>query len=72
MPWPPDEREAPPGGDGASSKIIAVDNSDRSDTSLEIPVSQLRPRQIGPGELAHILAYRERWRRLRVLPGGQP
>ena len=53
---PPDKRRAPPGGSGASSKIIAVDNSDRSDTSLEIPVSQLRHRPIGPGELAQLRA----------------
>ena len=51
---PPDKEKAPPGGSGASSKFIAVDNSDGSDLSLDLCPSQLRPRPIGPGELAHL------------------
>ncbi len=53
---PPEKQKGPPGGSGPSFKIIAVDNSDRSDTNLEIPVSQLRHRPIGPGELASLRA----------------
>ena len=53
---PPDKREAPPGGSGAPLFDVVSGNSDGSDTNLEIPVSQLRPRQIGPGELASLRA----------------
>ena len=53
---PPDKREAPPGGSGASLFDVVSGNSDGSDTNLEIAVSQLRPRQIGPGELASLRA----------------
>ena len=49
---PPDKRRGPPGGGGPSSKIIALGSNDGLDHSLKIPVSQLRHRQIGPGELA--------------------
>ncbi len=52
----PDKREAPPGGSGAPLFDVVSGNSDGSDTNLEIPVSQLRPRQIGPGELASLRA----------------
>ena len=54
---PPDKRRPQPGGNGRGPlEIIAVDNSDGSDTNLEIPVSQLRHRPIGPGELASLRA----------------
>ncbi len=53
---PPDKEKAPPGGSGASSKCVAIGSGDRSDTTLEIPVSQLRHRPIGPGELAQLRA----------------
>ena len=53
---PPDKREAPPGGSGAPLFDVVSGNSDGSDTNLEIPVSQLRPRQIGSGELASLRA----------------
>ncbi len=57
MPWPRDEKGAPPAGNGrAPLDFIAVGNSDGSDHSLEIPLSQLRPRPIGPGELASLRA----------------
>ncbi len=53
---PPDKERAPPGGSSTSSKIIAGDHCDNSDPSLKIPVSQLRHRPIGPGELASLRA----------------
>ncbi len=53
---PPDKREAPPGGSGAPLFDVVSGNSDGSDTNLEIPVSQLRHRPIGPGELASLRA----------------
>ena len=52
MRWPPDKRRGPPGGSGPSSRSIATDQSDGSDPNLEIPLSQLRHRPLGPGELA--------------------
>ena len=39
-----------------SSESIAADSSDNSDHSLEISISQLRHRPIGPGELAALRA----------------
>ena len=56
MTGPPDKRKGAPGGSGPSSKIIAAVNSDNSDHSLEIDPAQLRPRPIGPGELAALRA----------------
>ena len=57
MPGPPKKEGVPPAGNGDTPlDFIAVDNSDRSDTSLEIPLSQLRHRPIGPGELASLRA----------------
>ncbi len=53
---PPDKRRAPPGGSGASSKIIAAVNSDRSDHSLSIPFSQLLPRPVHPDEIPELRA----------------
>ena len=50
---PPDKQGAPPAGNGsAPQKSIALGSNDGSDHSLNIPVSQLRHRPIGPGELA--------------------
>ncbi len=37
---PPDKRRAPPGGSGASSKIIAAVNSDGSDLTAQAPKNQ--------------------------------
>ena len=55
MPQPPRRRRGSPGGDGPSSEIIAADHCDRSDHTLNIPISQLH-RPIGPGELAALRA----------------
>ncbi len=53
----PTKRRPRPGGIGRGPlEIIAAVNSDNSDHSLNIPVSQLRPRPIGPGELASLRA----------------
>ncbi len=77
---PPDKRRAPPGGSGASSKIIAAVNSDRSDHTVDIGVSQLVPRDVRPDEIPELRAMW--WRQaalghrlpaergLIVLPGG--
>ncbi len=54
---PPDKRRPRPGGIGRGPlESIAAVNSDNSDHSLEIPLSQLRHRPIGPGELAALRA----------------
>ncbi len=53
---PPDKRRGSPGGDGPSSEIIAADHCDGSDHTLDIPISQLRHRPVGPGELAALRA----------------
>ncbi len=50
---PPDKERAPPGGSGASSKFIAV-NSDGSDTTVDLPVSQLLPRDVRPDDLPEL------------------
>ena len=42
------KRRGPPGGSGPSSEIIAAVNSDGSDHSLSIPISQLVPRPVRP------------------------
>ena len=52
---PPDKRRPRPGADGRGPlEFIEADSNDNSDTTLEILVSQLRPRPIGPGELAEL------------------
>ena len=57
MQWPPESREPQPGGIGRGPlERIATGNSNNSDHSLEIPLSQLRHRPIGPGELAALRA----------------
>ena len=62
---PPDKRRPRPGGNGRGPlEFIAASSSDGSDHGLEIPVSQLRHRPIGPGELA---ALRAVWWRQRAL-----
>ena len=54
---PPDKRRPRPGGNGRGPlEIIAAGSGDGSDHSLNIPVSQLRHRPIGPGELASLRA----------------
>ncbi len=53
---PSDKRRGPPGGSGPSSKIIAAVNSDGTDHSLEIPVSQLLPRPARSDEIAELRA----------------
>jgi hypothetical protein len=58
------KRRGPPGGGHPSSENVALENDDSSDTNLEIPVSQLRPRPIGPGELAELRAMF--WRQARL------
>ena len=53
MTGPPDKRKGPLAG-GPLPKNIAAVNSDGLNHSLEILISQLRPRPIGPGELAEL------------------
>lgn len=54
---PPNKRRPRPGGNGRGPlEIIAAGSGDGSDRSLNIPVSQLRHRPIGPGELASLRA----------------
>ncbi len=79
---PSKKRRAPPGGSGASSKIIAAVNSDGSNHSLEIPTSQLLPRPVRPDELPELRAIF--WRQVAlghrlpaergviVIEGGRP
>ncbi len=53
----PERRGPRPGGNGRGPlESIAAVNSNNSDHNLEIPVSQLRHRPIGPGELAALRA----------------
>ncbi len=53
----PDKRRPRPGGNGRGPlEIIAAGSGDGSDHSLNIPISQLRHRPIGPGELASLRA----------------
>lgn len=56
MERPPDKRRGPPGGGDPSSENVATGNGDNLDTSLDFPVSQLRPRPIDPDELAILRA----------------
>ncbi len=51
----PDKRK-PPARDRRLSEGVLLGGFDTSDHSLDIPVSQLRPRPIGPGEVAHLRA----------------
>ena len=77
---PPDKRSARPRPGSSASKEIAHGSGDGSDDKLKIPVSQLAPRPIGPGELAalRVLWWRQAstGRRLPaesgviVIPGG--
>ncbi len=60
---PPDKERAPPGGSGASSKFIAV-NSDGSDTTVDLPISQLLLRNVRPDEIPELRAL---WWRLTAL-----
>ncbi len=53
---PPDKRRAPPGGSGASSKIIAPVNSDGSDYTVGIEFAQLAPRAVRPDEIRELRA----------------
>ncbi len=54
---PPDKRRPRPGGIGRGPlEIIAAGSGDGSDHSLNIPISQLRHRPIGSGELASLRA----------------
>ncbi len=56
MRWPPDKRKGAPGGSGPSSESVATGNGDNPEHSLSLDHVQLRPRQIGPGELASLRA----------------
>ncbi len=50
---PPDEKGVQPAGNGcAPFDFIALGSNDESDTTLDFPISQLRSRPIGPGELS--------------------
>ncbi len=54
---PPNKRRPRPGGNGRGPlEIIAAGSGDGSDHSLNIPISQLRHRPIGSGELAALRA----------------
>ena len=53
---PPDKRRGPPGGNGPSSKIIAAVNSDGSNHTVDIPVSQLVPRPVRDDEIPELRA----------------
>ncbi len=53
---PLDGRSPGAGRAAGASEFIAVDNSDGSHHSLEIPVSQLQHRPIAPGEIATLRA----------------
>ena len=48
------KRRGPPAGSGPSSEIIAAVNSDGSDHSLSIPISQLNPRPVSPDEIPEL------------------
>ncbi len=54
MDRPPEEQEAPPGGDGTSSNFIAAVNSDGPDHTVDIPVSQLAPRPVRFDEIPEL------------------
>ena len=56
MTGPPERRSARPRAGSSASKEIAAVNSDGPDHSLDLDVSQLRCRPIGPGELAALRA----------------
>ena len=57
MPWPPEKRRPQPGANGCGpQKNFAIGNSDNSNPKLEIALSQLQHRPIGPGELAALRA----------------
>ena len=49
-------KRGPPGGNGRPSEGVLPGGFDSSDHSLSIPVSQLLPRPIGPGELPELRA----------------
>ena len=53
---PPKKRETPPGGSGASSKIIAAVKRDGSETTTDLLVSQLVPRDVRPDEIPELRA----------------
>ncbi len=53
---PPDKEKAPPGGNGASSKFIAAVNNDGSETTTDLLVSQLVPRDVRPDEIPELRA----------------
>ncbi len=52
----PDKEKAPPGGSGASSKIIAAVNNDGSDHTVGIEFAQLAPRAVRPDEIPELRA----------------
>ncbi len=60
---PPDKRK-PPARDRRLSEGVLLGGFDTSDHSLGILTSQLRPRPIGPGELAELRAIFWRQRAL--------
>ena len=54
MSGPPDKRSARPRAGSSASKEIALGSGDGSEDSLILEFEQLRPRPIGPGELASL------------------
>ena len=53
---PPDKEKAPPGGSGAPSKFIAAVNSEGSNHTVDLPISQLLPRDVRPDEVPELRA----------------
>ncbi len=53
---PPDKEKAPPGGSGAPSKFIAAVNSEGPNNTVDLPVSQLLPRDVRPDEIPELRA----------------
>ena len=54
---PPKNRRPRPGKNGHGPlEFVSLDSGDNSNANLEIPLSQLRHRPIGPGELAALRA----------------
>ncbi len=52
------KKQGPQPGDNGRGPLefVSLGSGDNSDTNLEIPLSQLHPRPIGPGELASLRA----------------
>jgi len=67
---PPDKRSAPPGGSGASSRIIAVDSSDSSKHTR--PARRKSRRPPGIGERTRARELRRRGLHLKLIEAWRP